>query len=168
MVSSFKKSLDFLIRSKEFKEWKKNSEDSYLADGFIMLNDNYKEKLDNLEWQIDFYSPKKDLMTSFFIKDKNISLEEKQKILKEEHEAIKELNLDKLKINLKDALAKIEKKYPKDIPSKVIIILQDIHVPLWNITFLTNSFNMLNINIDAENGKIIKESIMPFFEKFKK
>ena len=70
MVLSFKKSLDILIKSKEFKKWKETSKESYLANGFLMLNSDYKENLDNLEWQIDFYSPSKDLMTSFFIKDK--------------------------------------------------------------------------------------------------
>src|SRR3989344_9362796 len=143
MVLSFKKSLDILIKSKEFKKWKETSKDSYLANGFIMLNSDYKEKLDNLEWQIDFYSPNKDLMTSFFIRDKNISSKEGQKILKEENVTIEELKLDKLKISLKDAIAKIEKKYPKDAPNKVIIILQFIKVPVWNISFLTSSFKEL-------------------------
>jgi len=168
MVLSFKKSLDILIKSKEFKKWKETSKDSYLANGFIMLNSDYKEKLDNLEWQIDFYSPNKDLMTSFFIRDKNISSKEGQKILKEENVTIEELKLDKLKISLKDAIAKIEKKYPKDAPNKVIIILQFIKVPVWNISFLTSSFNLLNVNIDAEKGNIIKESMKPLFENFKK
>ena len=168
MVSSFKESLDILVKSKEFKKWKETSKDSYLANGFIMLNSDYKEKLDNLEWQIDFYSPNKDLMTSFFIRDKNISSKEGQKILKEENVTIEELKLDKLKISLKDAIAKIEKKYPKDAPNKVIIILQFIKVPVWNISFLTSSFNLLNVNIDAEKGNIIKESMKPLFENFKK
>ena len=166
MVLSFKKSLDILIKSKEFKKWKETSKDSYLANGFIMLNSDYKEKLDNLEWQIDFYSPNKDLMTSFFIRDKNISSKEGQKILKEKDVVIEELKLDKIKISLEDALAKIEKKYPKDAPNKVIIILQFIKVPVWNISFLTSSFNLLNVNIDAEKGNIIKESMKPLFEKF--
>ena len=166
MVSSFKKSLDILIKSKEFKKWKETSKESYLANGFLMLNSDYKENLDNLEWQIDFYSPNKDLMTSFFIKGGNISSKEGQKILKEEDVVIEELKLDKLKISLKDALSKIEKKYPKDAPNKVIIILQFVKVPVWNISFLTSSFNLLNVNIDAEKGNIIKESMKPLFEKF--
>jgi len=168
MASSFKKSLDVLVKSKEFKKWKETSKESYLASGFIMLNEDYNENLDNLEWQIDFYSPSKDLMTSFFIKDKIISLKEGQKILKKEDVTIEELKLDKVKISLKDALAKIEKKYPKDAPNKVIIILQSVKVPVWNISFLTSSFNLLNVNIDAEQGDIIKESMKPIFEKFKK
>ena len=88
--------------------------------------------------------------------------------MKEEDVVIEELKLDKLKISLKDALSKIEKKYPKDAPNKVIIILQFVKVPVWNISFLTSSFNLLNVNIDAEKGNIIKESIKPLFENFKK
>ena len=76
----------------------------------------------------------------------------------------------KVKVNLKEALA-IAKKHKEveqqnDSINKEIIILQESdQIPIWNITFLTSAFNIINIKIDADSSKIIKykcESIMSF------
>ena len=166
MVSSFKKSLDYLKKSKEFKDWEKDSKKSYLADGFVMFDGNHNLK--EIDWQIDFYSPQEDEMTSFIVSGKSISLKEEQKLVKGKEEYVNELKLEGIKISLKEAIDKVKEKYPQEIPDKIIIILQNIEVPLWNITFLTSSFHILNVKINAESGDILEESLKPVFEIQKK
>lgn len=52
--------------SKEFKEWHKKNSDFYLCSFFTILNEQ--------GWQVDYYSPSKDRITSFTCekKSKNI------------------------------------------------------------------------------------------------
>lgn len=47
----------------------------------------------------------------------------------------------------------------QEIPSKKIFILQQKESPIWNITYLTQSLNILNMKINAETGQIIEEKI---------
>lgn len=161
-MESFRKSLDFLIESKKFKEWKERSNDSYLADFFIILEEGYN--LDELNWQIDYYNPKEDLMTSFLIEEGNIALKEQQKVLKQEDHKLKELNLDEVELTLRDAINLVKKKYPEEIPTKIIVVLQKVDNVLWNITFLTNSFKVLNVKVNSQNGNIEEESLKPIFD----
>ena len=67
----------------------------------------------------------------------------------------------------KDFLTKIEKiisnlideKYNGEESTKKIIILQQFEAPTWNITYVTSAMNVLNVKIDATNGKIISEKL---------
>jgi hypothetical protein len=47
----------------------------------------------------------------------------------------------------------------QEIPSKKIFILQQKESPIWNITYLTQSLNILNMKINAETGQIMEEKI---------
>jgi uncharacterized protein YpmB len=47
----------------------------------------------------------------------------------------------------------------QEIPTKKIFILQQKESPIWNITYLTQSLNILNMKINAETGQIIEEKI---------
>src|SRR3989338_373133 len=158
MLNTFKK----LKSSKEFKE---NSKDSYLTSCVKMGKDSH---LDN-SWQFDFYSKKTHKITSFQV-DKNITVQKDQEIFSDKNKSPEELDIMKVKVNLKEALA-IAKKHKEveqqnDSINKEIIILQESdQIPIWNITFLTSAFNIINIKIDADSSKIIKykcESIMSF------
>lgn len=87
------------------------------------------------------------------------------KVFKKEGLKVDKLNLDEIKITLKEALDIVSnlknEKYKNEKPNKIIVILQKIKKPLWNITYLTAAFNILNVKIDAKSGRIIEEKIMP-------
>ena len=76
----------------------------------------------------------------------------------------KKLKLGKVKIDFDRAMGIIEElrkaKYPGETPNKVIVLLQDIDGEiLWNITYLTNSFNIWNVKVDAADGKVKSEKL---------
>ncbi len=148
---------DTIQSSKEFKDWHKKNPDFYLCSFFTIL--------DEKRWQVDYYSPSKDRITSFTCEKKVKILNVDSKIFKKEGLKVDKLNLNKIKINLKKALDIVSdiknKKYPNEKANKIIIILQKIKKPLWINTYLTSTFNILNAKIDAKSGKIIEEKIMP-------
>ena len=138
-----------LTNSKIFKEWKENNKKDYLS-SYVSIN--------NIP-QFDFYNPKTDKITSFII-NKEIEIKKEQNIFKSSKDKIKELNLNKIKITQEQAEKIINnlEKYKHETFSKKIIILQNIKVPLWNISLITDTFNILNIKINAINGNIISEN----------
>ncbi len=148
---------DHIQDSKEFKSWHKKNSDFYLCSFFTILNEQ--------GWQVDYYSPSKDRIASFIFEQKLKVLNTDSKVFKKEGLKVDKLNLDEIKINLETALDIVlklkNKKYSNEKANKVIVILQKIKKPLWNITYLTATFNILNVKIDAKSGKIIEEKIMP-------
>lgn len=142
--------------SKEFKGWQSNNKKSYLCSFFMILGDK-----ENHHWQLDFYNPAKDAITSFLASDPIQLLEKDSKIFKSDKSKLNELNLDKIEIDFDEAIRLVEKvkieKYPRENPTKKIIILQKTNKILWNITYLTTSLNILNLKIDASNGDILEE-----------
>ncbi len=113
------------------------------------------------DWQYDFYDKKSKKMTSFKIDGGVRLLETESKVFQKEKVDIEKLNLDKVKVDLSEALLKIDKIKKKRVSSedinKKIVILQCIKVPLWNISYLTTSFNILNVKINANSGELISE-----------
>lgn len=162
MLTKLKNSLQKIKNSTLFKNWIKKNPGSYLCSCFSIIENTTKD----INWQIDFYSPKKDRITSFMVQDNKISiLESDSKIFKKEKTKIKELNLEKVKIDLNKALEIVnklkEKKYPSEKVNKIVIILQQFENCIWNITYLTSTFNVLNVKINTENGKILEEKLSP-------
>jgi len=59
----------------------------------------------------------------------------------------------------------LKKNYKSQKYSKIIAILQSLGQPLWNITMLTEAFEIINIKISSIDGKIIsrkKESLLKY------
>lgn len=147
MLDKLKDSLNKLKDSKEFKE---KPEDAYLCACFIMDD----------AWQIDYYSKAKDEIFTF-VMGKDITVK-KDKVFKGDYE-ISELKLGNLKEYediKKEADKLIEEKYDKDKINRSIIILQNYKgKAIWNITFLTSDMKIINIKINAENGRILDDSL---------
>lgn len=146
----FQEELDLIKNSKQFKP------DLYLCSVFML-----SEKT-----QFDFYSKKTKLVTSFAVEGKKVSLLQKnEKVFQKEKQDLEKLDLDSIKIDLKKALELINKlvkdKYPKETLIKKIIILQQNKVPIWNISSITTSLNIINVKINAVNGSIIEEKLEP-------
>ena len=97
---TFLESLKKLQDSNEFKKFIKLHPDAFLSTGFIIYEN------ENSNWQIDYYSSKKDLFFSFIV-NKKITCQESKKFGKDK---IKKLYPSKIKINFKQALEIIEKE----------------------------------------------------------
>lgn len=153
-----------LESSKEFKEWKKDNESSYLAHIFKMI-DKPNEKV----WQVGYYDKDKDTITTFTIGDGFITKNPESEIFKKEETKIPELALSKVHKGIEDALGIANTfqgdKYPKEKPIKIIVILQNLPIgQVYNVTFVTQTFNTLNIKINAADGKILKHQLISLMD----
>ncbi len=147
MLDILKQNLEEIKGSQEFKEWKRKHSKAYLCGAFL-----------DKKWQIDFYDPSTDKITTFHID--NGFLFEEGEIFKSKKK-IKELNLNKVKVDLEKALNLIKKlideRYNHQEETNKIIILQHLEKQVWNITYVMKNLNILNVKIDTETGKIIHE-----------
>lgn len=147
---NLKEDLKLIENSEVFKKWNKNK--AYLVSCFFLDN----------TWQFDFYSKKTKKISSFNLEDKDIKIiEEDSKVFQKEQKDLEGLDLSKIRIKLEEAIKitdKIKKeKTPNENISKRIIILQNINAPLWNISYITSAFNLLNVKINAIDSKIIEQ-----------
>ncbi len=153
--------LEKLEIHKKFAEFIKKNKGAYFVSAFFMSNDIEAK---DVEWQIDYYSPEKHKITSFTFSKCSLETKEDQEVFQNNHAELKELNLDKVKIDFDKAIGIIEelrkKKYPSERANKIIVLLQDINDEcLWNITYLTTSFNIWNVKVGAADGKIKSEKL---------
>ncbi|MEK6956131.1 MAG: hypothetical protein AABW52_05705 [Nanoarchaeota archaeon] len=152
MHTKIKEDYERLLKSKEF------TKEGYLC-GFFLMAD--VDKLESTDWQIDFYDDKKDTITSYVVGEK-IEISENSKVFKEENKKIEELKLEKLKVDINDALRKCEiiLKQHEEKETQVIIILQNDKGIKWNISYVTQRFNLINIKIDGETGDVVNQNII--------
>src|SRR3989344_8081067 len=123
MINNLKESLKILESSKEFKTWQKDDQKAFLSNCFAIIEN---PRVGVVNWEIDYYSPKKDKITSFLVNKNKITVKEDQDILRQKNYNIEELDISKVKIKLNDAIKKIKKKYSDETPEKIIIILQKL------------------------------------------
>lgn len=162
MIEELKKTVKELQKFKAFKEFKKKNPDAYLASCVTII-----EGKNIGDWQLDYYQPKKHKMTTFIVKDK-IELKGEDDIFQKEKKVIEELKLDEVKVSLDAVLKLIEdfrkKKYPGDFPDKIIAVLQNIDDRIiWNVTCLTSTLKILNVKLDAREGKVLEDRIENVF-----
>jgi len=149
MLAKLKEKLKEIKESDEFKEWNGKHFDAYLCSIFV------SDKL-----QFDFYDPEADKITSF----NGEEVIEEQEIFRKEKKKLIELKLDEIKISLEEVKKVIQKlieeKYKGEESNKEIIFLQNFEGKIvWNVTYITHTFNILNIKVDAINGEILFEKI---------
>lgn len=144
-----------LQESEMFRQWKAQHPADYLSSCFTTIKKNSIPV-----WQFHFYDKKEDTITTFEVK-KTISQEASSKVFKKPGEGVEALEMDKVKISFEEALHKagsLDKYHQEDFTEK-IIILQQIHEPLWNISMISSTFNLVNIKISATSGEILQDSI---------
>ncbi len=144
-----------IINSEEFKEFKNNNPDTFISSAF----------LDEKGWQFNFFY--KDKLITFSLNNEIINTEESE--IYEKQKDLKELEIEKIKIDLEESqeimLKVLEKENKKEEISKKIIILQQKEVPFWNLTYITTALNVFNLKINAISGEILEqkfENIMNF------
>ncbi|MFH1638016.1 MAG: hypothetical protein ABIB71_06330 [Candidatus Woesearchaeota archaeon] len=165
-MPDIKQELERLIGCKEFEEYKKENPGSYLASAFITAHPG---KIEEAELEISFYSPKTEKITGFLMKE-SISRKKEDTVFQKEKAVVQELKMEDMKTTLEDAAETLESmradRYPGDIPSKLIIVLQVIEdKAVWNMTILTNTLKVWNLRIDAGTLEVLKdkmESILSF------
>jgi hypothetical protein len=157
----FKEAFEGLTRSNVYKEWAKENEGCYLVYGFFM-----EDKEIAPEWQIGFYDEKADQVTTFVISDKITKNPESDALKKEGR--IDPLDREKVELDFVDVLETANKvqreEYPQHTPMKKIFIVQTLEgKTVWNITFISQTFNTLNIKIDATTGAVISKKLLSIF-----
>jgi len=150
-----KDQIESVEKSAEFKK-KKNL---YLAHVFFMLDEPNKNIV-----QVGYCTPEQKIVT-FVIDGKKITAIPEAMPYKNPKAKIKKLEISKVKVELDEALGAAkelqEKKYAQHKPFKQIVILQNIDEgQVWNITFITQTFNTLNIKISAETGKVVRDELI--------
>src|SRR3989344_7597744 len=144
-----------LENSELFKEWEKGHRGAHLCGVFMMCK---VDEVDNGVWQIDFLL--KNRITSF-IMENDIKMIDAQELFNKDSK-INELDIKKVKVPLHNAISLatkvIKEKYSNESLEKIIIVLQNY---LWNITYVTSSFSILNFRISTSDGKIIEDKLTP-------
>ncbi|MFH1064853.1 MAG: hypothetical protein V1729_07245 [Candidatus Woesearchaeota archaeon] len=158
------KSLDVITKLRElqkFKEWKEKNKESNLVHLFIMI-----EPGKDIKYDIGFFDLKKSLMTSFLVDDtvKDAEVTETKEIFTQDNQKITPLELEKVKIGFEEAFETSrtlqKEKYRQHEPLKKIVILQNLpDGQVWNITYITQTFQTLNMKIDAETGLVVEDSL---------
>lgn len=143
-----------------FKDFKKKNPGYYLAHLFFMEKSGSGE---NEPWQAGYYNKKKDKMVVFSLKEKNkIEKEPESEIFKKDKKAVNRLELKKIKIDFGEAKninnGFVKGKYNNEPIKDRIYIIQKLEKYIWNITNISRFFNIINVKIDAETGKVIKSS----------
>ena len=157
------KTLEQVQDSSVFQAWIADHPASYLS-GFFKIIEQHEVDW----WQLDFYYPKGDTITSFVIDDQVKLATKDSAIFKKPDTIVEALDLSAVQIDVKKALEVAhhlqQTKYHTEKPSKTIVLLQMIHRALWNISFLTSTFKLVNIRIDAKTGDVLEDSIVPLFD----
>jgi hypothetical protein len=148
MINEYKQ----LVKDSKFKSWKEKNKDAYLCSVFLL-----KDEQNSSNWQFDYYLPKKNKMTTFIV-DKKIKFTKDQKIFSNS-DKIDEIKLEDVKFSFDDVVKLVMPKYKDKKFIKEIIIIQSLNSKLlWNISLVTTDFNLINVKIDALNGKILEET----------
>ena len=155
-----KPSLKKLQESSDFKKWHTKNKETYLSYAFKI-----PQEMKDSEWQFGYYNKKKDRITTFVITNDGITIRPEEEIFKKEDIKISGIEIDKIKLSFDDAAQRAEelqrKNFPKDKSIKTIVILQNAQGfgNVWNITYVTEAFNTLNMKIDASTGKIVEHNL---------
>lgn len=147
----FQQALEKVTSSELFAAYRKAQPETQLVHVFSIVEPG-KEPA----WQFGYYAKEKGKIVVFSA-DPVEQLPEDD-IFGEGHPH--PLDLDGVTIGPREALEKsvtIMKKYPGDVATRTIMILQHLDQPLYNLTVVTNTFHLVNIRIAADTGEIVRE-----------
>lgn len=153
MALAIKDALTKLHQDEAFKTWQQENNDAYLAHIFIDMDKG------NISFQIG-YAHSNETITTFTITENSIQKSEPQQVLKHPDSKILKLDIEKVITTVPEALDAAEKcqkeNYPKHLPIKKFIILQHLeHGQVYNITYVSQTMDTLNIKVNAETGTIV-------------
>ena len=123
--------------------------------------------------QAGYYNKTKDRMSSISLQDGKLEITDEKEVFKRPETDVKELVLEDIKIEFEkmQELLKsfISENYPKEKLTKEIIILQNTDVKesthtVWNVTYITDTFKVLNIKLDALEGEVLSHELRSIME----
>lgn len=181
--------IESVEKSKEFSAWRKTNSSAYLSSLFVMakgialLEGNGSNAA---EWLLSYYDRDDDTFTTF-------SSLGGQRAAKEQAfkkgKTLPELKAGAVKVEIQGSIRAAEevrgKKYRGEGASSIIAILQPLSaeeifggsgkpektagpIPVWNITYITTSYNIINVKVDAETGRVLSDTVsgvMDFMQK---
>jgi hypothetical protein len=158
--------LSELEKSDEFASWKKDNKNSYLAHVFRMFDEENK----NI-WQFGYYN-KDDTITTFMSESGSVKKTPEQNIFKKDKAKVPKLDVKSISVDFLDAMkiadSVYSEKYSKHPLLKSFAILQKIGEEcVFNVTYVTQTFNTLNIHIGAADGQIKKEKLASLMDMVK-
>ncbi|MBD3303817.1 hypothetical protein GF343_01610 [Candidatus Woesearchaeota archaeon] len=153
----FKKLIEEVESTKEFKDWKEKHPDFYLVHAFVMKNQDNQEV-----WQIGYYDKKTNKMEIIVKQGDKMEFAPAQEILKASQEILplkpEEVKTEPSKA-IEIAMECIKENYPKEPILKNFFIIQHLEgATIYNITYVAQTFKTINVKISAIDGKIIKHS----------
>ena len=157
MLNQMRKDYERLLHSKVFEKC------GFLCGLFVMAS---PEDIKNAEWQFDFYDEKKERMTSYLVNDEIRLVEKNAEVFKNGSLEIERLDLDEVMVGVEEALkrAEVVLKEKGLSVSKVVITLQKSKEIFWNVSFLTTSFNLLNVRLSGRDGSLLEESVVSLMD----
>lgn len=154
-----KKSLKEIEKNDKYCDWKSKNKNTFLAHVFAMFDAKNEDIL-----QFGYYNSDNDKIITFIVEGENVSMSAESEIFKKDENELKALELDKVKLNIdqaKDIMKEFqENKYPREKPNNSFVILQHLdHGNVYNFTYVTAAFNMLNAKIDSSTGEILESHL---------
>ena len=154
-----KTALKSLENNADFKRWHTKNKHTYFSYAFKIPQEMRQD-----EWQFGFYNSDNDKITTFVVWDNSISIRPEEEVFKKEETKINKIDINKVKLAFDNALQKADEfqsnNFPNNKSVKTIAILQNVPAlgNIWNITYITETFNTLNMKIDASTGKIAEHN----------
>ncbi len=149
--------VDKLEKSAEFLIYKGTNPTGFLMTIFCIFETEHAD-----DWTVSYYNPSTKKSTSFHVSQTTVLLMEVH-----DSENVKELNLRKPNIELEEALSLARENFEKKSPDRImktIAIMQNLDDgQVWNISFLTSSFNVYNCKIHTESKEKLEESLGKMF-----
>jgi hypothetical protein len=114
-------------------------------------------------WQVGYYSKESDKVIVFDYENDIVTITPEQEAFKEKN-FISPLKISEVMVSKEAAMSKVSEvvktHYGNEDYGKAIVLLQNLpeYGQLWNVTAITNTFNVINVKINASTGDIIKHS----------
>lgn len=134
----------------------------FFCSGFVTIEPSQEIE----KWNLSFYNPETDRITSVVVSKNSI---EKGVTDKPLHKKVYNPDESKIKVDSQEALEKAEKefkKYGKPL-AKILISFQKKEKEFWNISFITKVGSIVNVRVNSQDGKIIKSEEINLFQKYK-
>lgn len=155
-MNYFQEIIAALQKEAFFKEWRQKHPQAFISHFFNKVNASIV--LTDV-WQIGFYDPGKDKITTFLQEKEGFSQQGEEDVFKKETDLIEALELKKVDFSFEKARELWEKNFPAlfghEQSGEGFVILQTLEkTPLWNITSVSSTLKFLNMKINAQTGEI--------------
>jgi len=141
-------------KSKEYAEFAKAHPKAYLAHAFSM-----EKPEDAFKWEFGYYAP--DTKKIIVFETDPVHKKPEDDVYSEN--IVKKLDPASVKISPEEArriaLDLKQKTASAEMVTKLIVILQNLDVQVYNFTLVTHTFNIYNIRVDAASGEVVSSEM---------